>query len=153
MKRAFYLFYTAVSVSIIGCQNSEESNTTDRTARSENLINVKIQGAWTLTDELYKGKSVKWEGRPISPEMIFKENGYYLYVDRITDKKMKSDGISTIQERYKGQFYLNGNNLIMHHYISDSLVTKRFKVEKLNATELVINDTEHVHTMFLERQF
>ncbi|MFN5846259.1 MAG: hypothetical protein ACK46O_11180, partial [Flavobacteriia bacterium] len=67
--------------------------------------------------------------------------------------KMKSDGISTIQERYKGQFYLNENNLIMHHYISDSLVTKRFKVEKLNATELVINDTEHVHTMFLERQF
>jgi uncharacterized lipoprotein YmbA len=152
MKRGLFFFFLAGSVFIVGCQNSEDTKSTEETIISKMDGPADIKGTWTLTDELHKdGKNVVWEGRPTVPEMTFKENGYFLFVDRITDEEMKSEGIASIQDRYKGQYDLKGKTLTLNHYEADSLITRKFQIEKLNATELVINDKNHGHTMIFKR--
>lgn len=152
MKRNLFFFLIIGSVFFVGCQNSEETNTNEETTISQKEGPADIKGTWTLTDEIHKGgKNVVWEGRPTVPEMTFKENGYFLFVDRITDEEMKSEGIASIQDRYKGQYDLKGGTLTLNHYEADSLITRKFQVEKLNSDELVINDKEHGHTMIFKR--
>jgi hypothetical protein len=135
-----------------GCQDSSKNSTDTEEQISENKDPKDIKGTWTLVEELHKGgKNVVWEGRPTVPEMTFKENGYFLFVDRITDEEMKSEGIATIQDRYKGQYDLKNNRLTLNHYKADSLITENFAIEKISEVELVINDKEHGHTMIFKR--
>lgn len=149
MKRGLFFFLFAMAFVFSECQDSSD---TKETTVSEKEGPADIKGTWTLTEELHKGgKNVVWEGRPTVPEMTFKENGYFLFVDRITDEEMKSEGIPSIQDRYKGQYDLKGSSLTLNHYLADSLVTRKFKIEKMNAAELVINDEEHGHTMIFKR--
>jgi hypothetical protein len=152
MKRSLFFILLAGAVSFTGCQNSNGLEEKKETVISEKEGPADIKGTWTLTEELHKGgKNVVWEGRPTVPEMTFNENGYFLFVDRITDEEMKSEGIPTIQDRYKGQYDLKGNSLTLNHYQSDSLISRTFTVEKMNNAELVINDKEHGHTMIFKR--
>jgi hypothetical protein len=135
-----------------GCQDSSQETKNEEVQISETKDPKDIKGTWTLVEELHKdGKKVVWEGRPTVPEMTFKENGYFLFVDRITDEEMKSEGIATIQDRYKGQYELKDKKLTLNHYQADSLITEIFDVEMISEDELVINDKEHGHTIKLKR--
>lgn len=152
MKLQLIAFISVVMALLNSCQNSTQKSKTEQEQISETKDPKDIKGTWTLVEELHKeGKNVVWEGRPTVPEMTFKENGYFLFVDRITDEEMKSEGIATIQDRYKGQYDLKGDKLTLNHYQSDSLITETFSVEKISQDELVINDKEHGHTMKFKR--
>lgn len=152
MKFQLIVFISLGLAVINGCQNSSQETMDGEEQISETNDPKDIKGTWTLVKELHKGgKNVVWEGRPTVPEMTFKENGYFLFVDRITDEKMKSEGIPTIQDRYKGQYDLKNNKLTLNHYQSDSLITRTFAVEEISANELVINDKDNGHTMIFKR--
>lgn len=152
MKRGlFYVLLIGILINA-GCQNSSEKVSKEETEVFEKGGAADIKGTWTLTEEFHKGgKNVIWEGRPTVPEMTFKENGYFLFVDRITDEEMKSEGIPALQDRYKGQYDLKGSSLTLNHYQADSLITRNFVIEKMSSSELVINDKEHGHTMIFKR--
>ena len=152
MKLQLIVFFFLGLTLLNGCQNSSNESKDGEEEITDSKDPNDIKGTWTLIEEIHEGgKNVVWEGRPTVPEMTFNENGYFLFVDRITDEKMKSEGIPTIQDRYKGQYDFKINKLTLNHYQSDSLITRVFAVEKISATELVINDKNNGHQMIFKR--
>lgn len=127
---------------------SNEPKTEEKT---EKPVEVTINGEWTMYKEQKNGKVVDSKGKPTAVSIEFEANGYFVFFDKITDQKMIDSGVSEIQERYKGQFTLNGKNLKMNHFVNDSLITEEFEVQTLTADELVLKNKASNHVEFYKK--
>ncbi len=127
------------------------SNDPQTEAKTEKPVEVTINGEWTLFKEQKNGKVVDSKGKPTAVSIEFEANGYFVFFDKITDQKMIDSGVSEIQERYKGQFTLNGKNLKMNHFVNDSLITEEFEVQTLTADELVLKNKASNHVEFYKK--
>lgn len=127
MKSIFYLFLIVFTV--VACNRTEEITDEE---------NESIVGQWTLFKEEKKGKSFNYDGVPTATKIEFKENGYFILFDEITDEKIKNENIGSIQEDYKGQFELTGSQLKMNRFDGDSSSTEIFSVNKLSSDELIL---------------
>jgi hypothetical protein len=104
-----------------------------------------------LFKEQKNGKILDSKGKPTAVSIEFEANGYYVFFDKITDKKMIDSGVSEIQERYKGQYSLKGTVLKMNHFVNDSLITEEFDVQKLTADELVLKNKNSNHVEYYKK--
>ena len=119
--------------------------------KTEKPVEVTINGEWTMYKEQKNGKVVDSKGKPTAVSIEFEANGYFVFFDKITDQKMIDSGVSEIQERYKGQFTLNGKNLKMNHFVNDSLITEEFEVQTLTADELVLKNKASNYVEFYKK--
>ncbi len=136
MKRFFSFLALSILVVSTSCSSTEPKSE----EKSEKPVEVTINGEWTLFKEQKNGKILDSKGKPTAVSIEFEANGYYVFFDKITDKKMIDSGVSEIQERYKGQYSLKGTVLKMNHFVNDSLITEEFDVQKLTADELVLKN-------------
>ncbi|MES2799538.1 MAG: lipocalin family protein [Bacteroidota bacterium] len=102
--------------------------------------NTGIVGNWTLVKEVKNNKVINYDGIPTASKYEFKENGYYVYYDKITNEKIAKSGVGTIQDIEKGQFMQEDADLKLNHYLGDSLVTKTLIVKEQTATHLTLFD-------------
>ena len=112
---------------------------------SENTAEAKkedITGTWTLFKETKKGETIDYSGVPSASRIEFKENGYFVYFDQITDEKINNSGIGSIQDNLKGQYELKDGFILLNHYNQDTLLTKTFVLKSLKDGELVLKDEE-----------
>lgn len=107
-----------------------------------------LKGTWTLFKEMKNGETKDYSGVPTASKIEFKENGYYVFFDQITDEKISKSGVGNIQDNLKGQFELNEHELILNHYIGDSLAVKKFTIESLSSDELVLVDKQVSKTSY-----
>lgn len=145
MKNSLFLSFLVLSLVFASCGSETTENTV------ENKKTTGIIGTWTLYKEIRNGKSVDYSGKPTSTELTFKENGYFIFFDKITDDEMANSGVQTIQDRYKGQFTLKDKELILNHFVSDSLISKNYLVKDLNDTELILVEKSGQHTQYFKR--
>jgi hypothetical protein len=147
MKRFFSFLALSILVVSTSCSSTEPKSE----EKSEKPVEVTINGEWTLFKEQKNGKILDSKGKPTAVSIEFEANGYYVFFDKITDKKMIDSGVSEIQERYKGQYSLKGTVLKMNHFVNDSLMTEEFEVQKLTADELVLKNKNTNHVEYYKK--
>ncbi|MEN9440505.1 MAG: hypothetical protein RLZ33_581 [Bacteroidota bacterium] len=147
MKRFFSFLALSILVVSTSCSSTEPKSE----EKSEKPVEVTINGEWTLFKEQKNGKILDSKGKPTAVSIEFEANGYYVFFDKITDKKMIDSGVSEIQERYKGQYSLKGTVLKMNHFVNDSLITEEFDVQKLTADELVLKNKNSNHVEYYKK--
>lgn len=147
MKRFFSFLALSILVVSTSCSSTEPTSE----EKSEKPVEVTINGEWTLFKEQKNGKILDSKGKPTAVSIEFEANGYYVFFDKITDKKMIDSGVSEIQERYKGQYSLKGTVLKMNHFVNDSLITEEFDVQKLTADELVLKNKNSNHVEYYKK--
>lgn len=147
MKRFFSFLALSILVVSTSCSSTEPKSE----ETSEKPVEVTINGEWTLFKEQKNGKILDSKGKPTAVSIEFEANGYYVFFDKITDKKMIDSGVSEIQERYKGQYSLKGTVLKMNHFVNDSLITEEFDVQKLTADELVLKNKNTNHVEYYKK--
>jgi hypothetical protein len=99
-----------------------------------------LNGIWTLFKETKGDKTIDYNGEPTASRYEFKENGYFVFYDQITNKKISESGVGSMQDHLKGQFEVKENKILLNHYEQDSLITKIIVVDKISSTELVLVD-------------
>ncbi len=145
-RRSMKLIFTALLLlSIATLQSCGEKGVNDETAKEENTV-VSINGDWTLHKEEKNGKKLDYSGKPTAVTLTLKENGYFIFFDKITNEKISDSGVAKIQERYKGQYDLDGKELSLNHFVNDSLVSESYTIQSLTATELILksNTTKNI---------
>lgn len=147
MKRFFSFLALSILVISTSCSSTESKSE----EKSDKPVEVTINGEWTLFKEQKNGKILDSKGKPTAVSIEFEANGYYVFFDKITDKKMIDSGVSEIQERYKGQYSLKGTVLKMNHFVNDSLMTEEFEVQKLTADELVLKNKNTNHVEYYKK--
>lgn len=141
MKTDFLSLLLLTSLIISSCGSSESAKSDE-----ENLF-----GTWTLFKETKQGKSIDYSGVPAASRIEFDSTGYFVYYDQITDEKISNSGVGMIQDHYKGQFKLEEMDLKMNHYIQDTLIVKKFKIEKISENELVLLDEKAGKTSYFKK--
>lgn len=136
MKMKFILLLILGIVFLNSCDNKGEI----KEANKEETLRDAISGTWTLSSVIKKGKKVDHSGIPTAVSITFKDNGYYIFFDEITDEKISNAGVDKIQVRHKGQYEIKGETLITTHFVDDSLITKKYFIQNLTAAELSIQD-------------
>jgi hypothetical protein len=140
------LIFTALLLLIVtSLQSCGEKETSGEAEKTENTV-VSINGDWTLHKEEKNGKKWDYSGKPTAVTLTIKENGYFIFFDKITNEKISNSGVPKIQERYKGQYDLDGKELSLNHFVNDSLVSESYTIESLTANELVLksNTTKNI---------
>lgn len=125
---------------ITACNSGEHS------AESKDLV-----GTWTLFKEEKSGKTIDYSGVPSATKIEFKENGYFLLFDKITDEKMSNSGVGTIQDNLKGQYELSEKTIKMNHYVGDSLITKEWSIQSVDGTTLIVKDNKSGKTSHFKK--
>jgi hypothetical protein len=110
-----------------------------------------ISGTWTLFKERKGTKEIDLEEKPTAVSLNLKENGYFIYFDKINDEEMTNSGVGKIQERYKGQYAVEDGHLEMKHYEKDSLIEESFIIKDLSAEKLVLQDEKSGLLQFWKR--
>ncbi|MEY3236426.1 MAG: hypothetical protein RI883_527 [Bacteroidota bacterium] len=145
-SRSMKFIFTALLLLIVtSLQSCGEKETSDEAGKTDNSI-VSINGDWTLHKEEKNGKKLDFSGKPTAVTLTIKENGYFIFFDKITNEKISNSGVPKIQERYKGQYDLDGKELSLNHFVNDSLVSESYSIESLTATELILksNTTKNI---------
>jgi hypothetical protein len=119
--------------------------------KKESANEVSLSGTWTLFKEQRGDKEINLEEKPTAVSLNLKDNGYFIYFDKINDSEMTESGVGTIQERYKGQYAMEDGHLEMKHYENDSLIEESFKIKELSAEKLVLQDENSEHIQFWKR--
>lgn len=125
-----FTIFTLTFLVLISCGTPYDSSKKD----------TGLVGKWTLVKEVKGEKVIDYDGIPTASKYEFKDNGYYVYFDQITNEKIAKSGVGTIQDNEKGQYVIDGKHLILNHYIGDSLVSKSLSIETQNATKLIVVD-------------
>lgn len=121
-------------------------NSGGHSAESKDLV-----GTWTLFKEEKSGKTIDYSGVPSATKIEFKENGYFLLFDKITDEKMSNSGVGTIQDNLKGQYELSEKTIKMNHYVGDSLITKEWSIQSIDGTTLIVIDNKSGKTSHFKK--
>ena len=119
--------------------------------KNESIGETSISGTWTLFKEQKGTKEINLEEKPTAVSLNLKDNGYFIYFDKINDEEMTESGVGEIQERYKGQYAMEGGHLEMKHYEKDSLVEESFVIKELSAEKLVLQDENSGLLQFWKR--
>ncbi len=127
MKKIIYLFLIVFTV--VACGGTEETT---------NKENDSIVGKWTLYKEVKKGKSFNYNGVPTATKIEFKENGYFILFDEITDEKINNDNIGSIQEDFKGQYEVTDKLLKINRFDGDSSSSETLTINELSSNELIL---------------
>lgn len=142
MKSLYYILFITTSIFISSCGSNE----------STNAFEVKdIQGIWTLYKETKGDKTIDYSGEPTASRYEFKENGYFVYYDQITNKKISDSGVGSIQDHLKGQFEVKENEILLNHYKGDSLITKVLSIESASSDELILVDEKSGKTSYFKK--
>lgn len=143
MKIKLFTLLLLVSAALYSCGNSTEESETAKT----NEVSTGIYGTWTLFKEDKNGKKHDYSGKPTVESLTLKENGYYIYFDRITDEEMNKSGVDEIQERYKGQFEKTDKMLTLNHFENDSMIVEKYEILNLSDNELTLKnwDSDNIH--------
>lgn len=147
MKIRLALLLILGLVTISSCENKtikEEVKTSE--SSESNII-----GTWTLYKEVINGKQVDHTGKPTAVSLTLKENSFFILFDKITDPKIVDSGVNEIQERYKGQYEKKDNNLIMNHFVDDSLVSKSVTIKLLTENELILKDNTTKNEQYFKK--
>lgn len=147
MKTKFFALLFLGFVSLVSCN----SNDSKEDQKVETKKAVSVYGTWTLFKENKNGKINDYSGKPTAVSLTLKENGYFIYFDLITDKKMSDSGVDQIQERYKGQFELKDKELILNHFVNDSLNSEKYLIQNLSAEELVLKEDKTGNTKYFKK--
>lgn len=143
MKTLFFTFLILGLLSTSACENSVEPEKMDLVKKED----ANIYSTWVLTKEVQNGKVFNHSQKSSTVCLTMKENGFFIFFDRITNKKMNDSGINQIQERYKGQFEFDGSKLVLKHFINDSIIVENYVVQEFTPNELILKDTktENIH--------
>lgn len=106
----------------------------------KNLKDSDITGVWTLFKEEKQGKTIDYSGVPSATRIEFIENGYFILFDQITDEKINSSGIGSIQDKFKGQYELKDGHIRLNHYVGDSLIKQDLELLSMEGDVMVIKD-------------
>lgn len=153
MKIRFAALLILGMITFQSCKETTPENdvkTSEISEKSENN-GVTLIGTWTLYKEKIKGKQVDHSGNPTAVSLTFKENGFYIFFDKITDTKISDSGVDQIQERYKGQYEQTDNIIVMNHFIMDSLISKAYIIDRLTENELVLKEKDSKHEQYFKR--
>lgn len=135
MKKLFFALLLLPCIFMIqSCENKTKEPKEIKTEVQEK----NIMGTWTLFKEVKNGQQIDHIGKPTAVSLTLKENGFYIFYDKITDKKISDSGVDEIQERYKGQYQQTNEQLIMNHFVNDSLVSNTYQIKSLTDSELVL---------------
>jgi hypothetical protein len=139
------LFATLSVILLFSVQSCKSESTENKKVDSEKE-KVTLTGVWMLYKEQKNGKVADFSDKPSVVSIEFKENGYFLFFDKITDKKIKDSGVDEIQVRFKGQYEFNAKSLKMNHFENDSLIAEEFTIENLTENELQLRNkaTNHI---------
>jgi hypothetical protein len=99
-----------------------------------------IVGRWKLTkQERSKSaeKGVPYADQPTSIILHIQDNGYFTIYDTFIDPKWKSKGLPLIQRRSKGQWKLDGKQLVLMHLSDDTSYTEQVEITTINSDELI----------------
>ena len=110
-----------------------------------------LTGTWTLFKEVKNEKTIDYSGVPSATKIEFKDNGYFLIFDKITDEKISSAGVGTIQDNLKGQYEIIDNLIRMNHYLGDSLIKKDLEVVSFDDETLVLKDPKTGKTSYFKK--
>lgn len=142
MRLLFLTLLIALTANLSSCGSSN----------SGNEIQIKdLHGIWTLVKESKDDQTINYLGDPIVSRYEFKENGYFICFDQITNKKINKSDIGAIQDHIKGQFELKENEILLNHYVGDSLITKEFEIESSSSNELVLIDSKTGKTSYFKK--
>lgn len=142
MRSLLLTSFIALIVILSSCGSSD----------SGKKIQVKdLDGIWTLYKETKGDKTIDYSGEPTASRYEFKENGYFVYYDQITNKRISESGVGSIQDHLKGQFELKENEILLNHYKGDSLITKVFEIESSSSDELVLVDNKTGKTSYFKK--
>lgn len=142
MRSHFLFSLLAVSLFLSSCGSTETKNP---------IESKDLQGVWTLYKETKGDKTIDYTGEPTASRYEFKANGYFVYYDQITNKKISDSGVGSIQDHLKGQYELKNNELHLNHYVGDSLITKVLSVESPSEKELVLVDDKSGKTSYFRK--
>ncbi|MFO0493892.1 MAG: lipocalin family protein [Flavobacteriia bacterium] len=123
-------YFILLLVGLFSCKSSKNEPTQE----------VRIYGTWTLFKEQKGSKEIDLEEKPTAISLNLKDNGYFIFFDKINDAEMTESGVGKIQERYKGQYAMEDGHLEMKYYENDSLIEESFKIKELSAEKLVLQD-------------
>jgi hypothetical protein len=140
------LIFTVLFItSLLSLSSCGDNSVNDEKSKTENAV-VSINGDWTLRKEEKNGKKLDYSGKPTAVTLTIKENGYFIFFDKITNEKISDSGVPKIQERFKGQYDLDGKELSLNHFVDDSLVSESFTIQSLTASELILksNTTKNI---------
>jgi hypothetical protein len=133
MKRNWVLGFFSLSLIALGCASTDTSD--------EKLIT--ISGRWKLRSEEQtpkKEKGIDLEKQPTVVVMHLQQNGYFIIYDSFVDPNWQKKGLPKIEQRSKGQWIFEGEDLTLNH-TGDSTYSKVFKVDKLESEILEIEET------------
>jgi hypothetical protein len=140
MKLLNYTLMLSAILLIVSCStNNNKVEQTDLT------------GTWTLFKEVKNEKTIDYSGVPSAAKIEFKDNGYFLIFDKITDEKISNAGVGTIQDNLKGQFEIIDNVIRMNHYVGDSLIKKDLEVVSFDEETLVLKDPKTGKTSYFKK--
>lgn len=147
MKLIFTVLLILSAVSLESCGEKGVSNKTTETKDTTFSLN----GDWTLFKEEKKGQKLDYASEPIAVTITFKENGYFIFYDKITNEEISNSGVPKIQERYKGQYEIVGKELNLNHFINDSLISENFTIEGLTASELILKSKRTSNIQYFKK--
>lgn len=147
MKTKIFTLFLLGFSTLLSCNSKNPKE--DQKEASEKPVS--IHGTWTLFKESKNGKIHDYSGKPTAESLTLKENGYFIYFDLITDKKMSDSGVDQIQERYKGQFELKDKGLTLNHFVNDSLIAEIYTIQNLSAAELVLKEDKTGNTHYFKK--
>lgn len=140
MKLLNHSFFLATMLFLVACSTNKT-----------NLEQSDLTGTWTLFKEVKNEKTIDYSGVPSATKIEFKDNGYFLIFDKITDEKISNAGVSTIQDNLKGQFEIMDNVFQMNHYLGDSLIKKELEVVSFDEKTLVLKDPKTGKTSYFKK--
>lgn len=142
MRSLFYILFAAITLLFNSCGSSDST---------KDVETKDLHGIWTLYKETKGDKTIDYSGEPTASRYEFKENGYFVYYDQITNKKISESGVGSIQDLLKGQYEVKDNEVLLNHYKGDSLVTKIYAIESSSESELILVDNKTGKTSYYKK--
>ena len=131
MKKRIYLSTILLFLVLFSCTNSNNK---------ESVEPSDITGLWTLFKEEKQGRTIDYSGVPSATRIELKENGYFLLFDQITNEKINTSDVGSIQDKLRGQYQVNDGVIQLNHYIGDSLVQRKLTILSLDKDVLILKD-------------
>lgn len=132
MKRNLAFVYMGMSLIFAACTSTETKEDTGS-----------ISGRWKLSSETQspqKEAGIDLKKQPTVVVMHLQQNGYFIIYDSFVDPDWQQKGLPKIEQRSKGQWTFEKDQLTLMHS-GDSSYSKVFKVNKLETGTLEIEET------------
>lgn len=133
--RIYLFIFTAIIALFSSCSG-------DTDVKKETIKITSLEGDWELTKELFNNQSFDCTENPIKTVLSFKENGYFIYFDDLTNSGLSGE-IDKIQMHFRGQYSLEENELILNHSENDEESSEVYDIKSISEKSLVIINTDN----------